>query len=141
MSDTFGRRVIYLPCLPLDFFPCSKSPRRWRQTRLCWVTRSVPSRPFFGSVGIANGGGTIIDMSPPCGTSTGLRLVSSWPGAGAGVGIDTQWGFRPSGEIAMDVLGSQYSLLLRYPGRVFVQKRIICSSSTGSGKEGLGGAV
>ncbi|KAF2146716.1 uncharacterized protein K452DRAFT_355178 [Aplosporella prunicola CBS 121167] len=59
LSETFGRRRLYLTCFTIFSLlqvPCALSPNI--QTLLAMRTLSG----FFGSVGIANGGGTIGDM-------------------------------------------------------------------------------
>ena len=59
MSETFGRRVIYLTCLAIFTLlqiPCALAPN---------VATFIAFRAlsgFFGSVGVGNGGGSIADM-------------------------------------------------------------------------------
>lgn len=62
LSETFGRRVLYLTCFTaftLLQIPTALSPNI--ETMIALRTLSG----FFGSVGIANGGGTLSDMFPP----------------------------------------------------------------------------
>jgi multidrug resistance protein len=62
LSETFGRRVIYLICFSIFTLlqiPAALAPN----IAFLVVIRSVAG--FFGSVGIANGGGTISDMFVP----------------------------------------------------------------------------
>ena len=62
MSETFGRRKIYLTCFScfaLLQIPTALAPN----IAFLIAVRSVAG--FFGSVGIANGGGTISDMFEP----------------------------------------------------------------------------
>jgi len=62
LSETFGRRKLYLICFTMFTIlqiPSALSPNI--QTLIAMRTLSG----FFGSVGIANGGGTISDMFPP----------------------------------------------------------------------------
>ncbi|KAF2733225.1 MFS general substrate transporter [Polyplosphaeria fusca] len=62
LSETFGRRHIYLvcfACFSLLQIPTALSPN----IAFLVAVRSISG--FFGSVGIANGGGTISDMFPP----------------------------------------------------------------------------
>ncbi|KXL49155.1 hypothetical protein M433DRAFT_85249 [Acidomyces richmondensis BFW] len=62
LSETFGRRKLYLTCFTMFavlHVPSALSPNI--QTLIAMRTLSG----FFGSVGIANGGGTISDMFPP----------------------------------------------------------------------------
>lgn len=59
MSETFGRRIIYITCLvifTLLQIPCALSPNL-----ATFVTFRTLSG-FFGSVGVGNGGGSIADM-------------------------------------------------------------------------------
>lgn len=62
MSETFGRRMLYLICFAsftLLQIPTALSPN----VATLLVMRTIAG--FFGSVGIANGGGTISDMFDP----------------------------------------------------------------------------
>jgi MFS family permease len=62
LSETFGRRKLYLICFTLFSLlqiPTALSPNI--ETLLALRTVSG----FFGSIGIANGGGTISDMFEP----------------------------------------------------------------------------
>jgi multidrug resistance protein len=62
LSETFGRRIIYLICFSIFTLlqiPAALAPN----IAFLVVIRSVAG--FFGSVGIANGGGTISDMFVP----------------------------------------------------------------------------
>lgn len=62
LSETFGRRKLYLvcfTCFSLLQIPSALAPNV--ETLIAMRTLSG----FFGSVGIANGGGTISDMFPP----------------------------------------------------------------------------
>ena len=62
LSETFGRRILYLTCFTifvLSQIPTALSPNIG--SLIGWRTVSG----FFGSVGIANGGGTISDMFHP----------------------------------------------------------------------------
>jgi len=62
LSETFGRRVVYLTCFTvfaLLQIPTALAPN----IGFLIAVRSVAG--FFGSVGIANGGGTISDMFEP----------------------------------------------------------------------------
>ncbi|KAL8946930.1 MAG: hypothetical protein Q9183_007841, partial [Haloplaca sp. 2 TL-2023] len=62
LSETFGRRKLYLICFSIFAFlqiPTALSP----SIEALIAVRSVSG--FFGSVGIANGGGTISDMFHP----------------------------------------------------------------------------
>lgn len=64
MSETFGRRVVYIVCFSIFTLlqvPSALAPN----IELLVVVRTISG--FFGSVGIANGGGTINDMYPPLG--------------------------------------------------------------------------
>lgn len=62
LSETFGRRVIYLTCFSI--FTLLQIPTALAPNIAFLITvRSVAG--FFGSVGIANGGGTISDMFVP----------------------------------------------------------------------------
>ena len=64
MSETFGRRIVYLVCFSIFTLlqiPAALAPN----VELLIVVRTISG--FFGSVGIANGGGTINDMYPPSG--------------------------------------------------------------------------
>ena len=62
LSETFGRRVIYLTCFSI--FTLLQVPTALAPNIAFLITvRSVAG--FFGSVGIANGGGTISDMFVP----------------------------------------------------------------------------
>lgn len=59
MSETFGRRIIYLSCLAVFTvlqIPCALAPNL-----ATFVTFRTLSG-FFGSVGVGNGGGSIADM-------------------------------------------------------------------------------
>ncbi|KAL9104848.1 MAG: hypothetical protein Q9163_000234 [Psora crenata] len=62
LSETFGRRMLYLVCFSiftLSQIPTALSPN----VGFLIAARTVSG--FFGSVGIANGGGTISDMFRP----------------------------------------------------------------------------
>lgn len=62
MSETFGRRKLYLvcfTCFALLQIPSALAPN----IEMLIAMRTLSG--FFGSVGIANGGGTISDMFPP----------------------------------------------------------------------------
>ncbi|KAL9127889.1 MAG: hypothetical protein Q9217_003325 [Psora testacea] len=62
LSETFGRRKLYLVCFSifaLSQIPIALSPSVG--FLICWRTVSG----FFGSVGVANGGGTLNDMFHP----------------------------------------------------------------------------
>lgn len=62
LSETFGRRKIYLVCFTIFALlqiPSALSPNI--ETLIAMRTLSG----FFGSVGIANGGGSLSDMFPP----------------------------------------------------------------------------
>ncbi|KAL8691241.1 MAG: hypothetical protein Q9218_003481, partial [Villophora microphyllina] len=62
LSETFGRRKLYLVCFSvfaLLQIPTALSPN----IKALIAVRSISG--FFGSVGIANGGGTISDMFHP----------------------------------------------------------------------------
>lgn len=62
LSETFGRRALYMVCFSV--FAISQVPTALSQTvgqLIAWRTVSG----FFGSVGVANGGGTISDMFVP----------------------------------------------------------------------------
>ncbi|KAH3945551.1 hypothetical protein HBI81_083410 [Parastagonospora nodorum] len=62
LSETFGRRVVYLTCFSI--FTLLQIPTALAPNIAFLITvRSVAG--FFGSVGIANGGGTISDMFVP----------------------------------------------------------------------------
>jgi multidrug resistance protein len=62
LSETFGRRVIYLTCFSV--FTLLQIPAALAPNIAFLITvRSIAG--FFGSVGIANGGGTISDMFVP----------------------------------------------------------------------------
>jgi multidrug resistance protein len=62
LSETFGRRVIYLTCFSI--FTLLQIPAALAPNIAFLITiRSIAG--FFGSVGIANGGGTISDMFVP----------------------------------------------------------------------------
>lgn len=62
LSETFGRRVIYLTCFSI--FTLLQIPAALAPNIAFLITvRSISG--FFGSVGIANGGGTISDMFVP----------------------------------------------------------------------------
>jgi multidrug resistance protein len=62
LSETFGRRVVYLTCFTI--FALLQIPTALAPNIAFLITvRSVAG--FFGSVGIANGGGTISDMFVP----------------------------------------------------------------------------
>lgn len=62
LSETFGRRTLYLSCFTIFSIlqiPTAFSPN----IETLIAIRTVSG--FFGSVGIANGGGTLSDMFPP----------------------------------------------------------------------------
>jgi len=62
LSETFGRRALYMVCFSV--FAISQVPTALSQNvgqLIAWRTVSG----FFGSVGVANGGGTISDMFVP----------------------------------------------------------------------------
>ncbi|KAK3048782.1 hypothetical protein LTR09_009894 [Extremus antarcticus] len=62
LSETFGRRTLYLTCFTmftLLHIPAALTPN----VEFLIVVRTLAG--FFGSVGIANGGGTISDMCGP----------------------------------------------------------------------------
>ncbi|KAH7069371.1 major facilitator superfamily domain-containing protein [Paraphoma chrysanthemicola] len=62
LSETFGRRVVYLTCFAI--FTLLQIPAALAPNIAFLITvRSITG--FFGSVGIANGGGTISDMFVP----------------------------------------------------------------------------
>lgn len=62
LSETFGRRKIYLICFSI--FTLLQIPTALAPNIACLIiVRSISG--FFGSVGIANGGGTISDMFVP----------------------------------------------------------------------------
>lgn len=62
LSETFGRRIIYLVCFSI--FALLQIPTALAPDIAFLITvRSIAG--FFGSVGIANGGGTISDMFIP----------------------------------------------------------------------------
>lgn len=62
LSETFGRRKIFLTCFSI--FTLLQIPTALAPNVAFLITiRSITG--FFGSVGIANGGGTISDMFPP----------------------------------------------------------------------------
>ncbi|KAL5113341.1 hypothetical protein ACEQ8H_008787 [Pleosporales sp. CAS-2024a] len=62
LSETFGRRVMYLTCFSI--FTLLQIPTALAPNIAFLITvRSVAG--FFGSVGIANGGGTLSDMFAP----------------------------------------------------------------------------
>ncbi|KUJ22464.1 MFS general substrate transporter [Mollisia scopiformis] len=62
LSETFGRKVLYLSCFTV--FTLLQIPTALAKTLPVLVTlRTIAG--FFGSVGIANGGGTISDMYDP----------------------------------------------------------------------------
>ncbi|CZR50765.1 related to multidrug resistant protein [Phialocephala subalpina] len=62
LSETFGRKVLYLWCFTI--FTLLQIPTALAKTLPVLVT-SRTLAGFFGSVGIANGGGTISDMYDP----------------------------------------------------------------------------
>jgi multidrug resistance protein len=62
LSETFGRRIVYIFCFSaftLLQIPTALAPN----IGFLIIVRTLSG--FFGSVGIANGGGTINDMFPP----------------------------------------------------------------------------
>lgn len=59
MSETFGRRNLYLICFTI--FSLLQIPTALSPNVACLIAMRTLSG-FFGSVGIANGGGTISDM-------------------------------------------------------------------------------
>ncbi|KAF2026014.1 MFS general substrate transporter [Setomelanomma holmii] len=62
LSETFGRRIVYLTCFAV--FTLLQIPAALAPNIAFLITvRSITG--FFGSVGIANGGGTISDMFVP----------------------------------------------------------------------------
>jgi multidrug resistance protein len=64
LSETFGRRIVYVSCFSvftLLHIPAALSPN----VAFLIAIRTISG--FFGSVGIANGGGTINDMFEPSG--------------------------------------------------------------------------
>jgi len=62
LSETFGRKVLYLWCFTI--FTLLQIPTALAKTLPVLVTLRTLAG-FFGSVGIANGGGTISDMYDP----------------------------------------------------------------------------
>lgn len=64
VSETLGRRVVYIVCFSV--FTLLQIPTALAPNIATLITVRTLSG-FFGSVGIANGGGTINDMFPPSG--------------------------------------------------------------------------
>lgn len=62
LSETFGRRTLYLTCFTL--FSILQIPTAFSQNIETMIALRTISG-FFGSVGIANGGGTLSDMFHP----------------------------------------------------------------------------
>lgn len=62
LSETFGRRKLYIICFTI--FSLLQIPSALSPNIACLIAMRTLSG-FFGSVGIANGGGTISDMFFP----------------------------------------------------------------------------
>ncbi|KAI9671668.1 MAG: hypothetical protein M1831_003196 [Alyxoria varia] len=83
LSETFGRRKIYLVCFTIFSLlqiPTALSPNI--ETMI--VVRTFSG--FFGSVGIANGGGTVSDMFPPSERAEVLGVYLLGPALGPTLG-------------------------------------------------------
>lgn len=141
-SETFGRRRVYIASFTI--FTLLQIPTALSPNAATLITVRTISG-FFGSVGIANGGGTINDMYEAHERASifGWYLLGPLLGPTLGMSRNTcaerarltcnrpafWWHYCQSTELEMGLLGSVDRLRLQHYNRLLLFARVVRSSS------------